>query len=102
MLLCQTFVKNRQKDIAEQLCVPLISRHTQRSALQFPLLLKTDHHKLTGRALKTESSKFSLTTEFLSLHAALLRYMSVECSCWQRSLLEETQQVYLSIFLSVV
>lgn len=91
MLLCQTFIQNRQKDTVEQLCAPLIYRHTQQSALQLPLVLKTDHHKLPGRALKMESSKFSLTNEFLSLYAALLRYMSVECSCWQRSLLDEMQ-----------
>jgi len=42
--------------------------------------LETDHHKLTGRALQTESSKFSLTIEFLSLYVALLWYMSIEAA----------------------
>lgn len=76
------------KKTLPNICVfPLVPGHTQWSAcgvkthgkiIQFPLILKINHQKLTCRALQPQSSMFSLTTEFLNLHAALLYCMSAE------------------------
>lgn len=69
-IYCQTV---SVQNVIILLCAPLISRHTQQSAFQLPLILKTDRHKLTDGAFKTENSKFSRITEFLSLYASFLR-----------------------------
>lgn len=100
------------KKTLPNICVsPLVPGHTQWSAcgvktqgkiIQFPLILKINHQKQTRRALQTESSMFSLTTEFLNLHAAFLYCMSAEKLLAKVLFRTKCSGFYFSTFLFVV
>lgn len=111
LLLCQTFIKKWTKRHCQTFVCPLLYLDTPNGLLveskhrvkfPFPLILKINHQKQTRRALQTESSTFSLTTEFLNLHAAFLYCMSAEKLLAEVLFRTKCSGFYFSTFLFVV